>query len=111
MIVVIGKTGEFLEKRLHNFVKDKNFNIKIECQENALVDTNLFQKWLNEVGFVNQTYKLVYNTVLIIDQATIYYTDDLNEIFGKYNYKIFLIPKGCTSYNQPLEKCINNFKN
>ena len=45
--------------------------------------------------------------LLILDQGNTHYTDDLKEIFEKYNSKNVFIPKGCTSYNKPLDKCIN----
>ena len=40
-------------------------------------------------------------------QSKTHFTDDLEEIFDKYNSKCFLILKGCTSKNQPLDKLIN----
>ena len=106
MITFKGKSGAILGRRLQNFVKDIKFSIKIECQEHAWVDKFLFQKWLKEIWFVNYSYKPAYNTVLILDQDTTHYTDDLNEIFEKFNSKYIFIPNGCISYNQPLDKSI-----
>ena len=77
IIVFKGKTRAFWEKNCKNFVKDKNLTLKLQ----AWVDKNLFQKWLNDVWFVNYTYKTAFKTVLNLDQATTHYTEDLKEIF------------------------------
>ena len=44
---------------------------------------------------------------MILAQATTHFTYELEELFDKYHSKLKYIPKGCTSYNQPLDKAIN----
>ena len=72
------------------------------------MDKYLFTKWLKEILFVNYTFKKRENSVLIFGQSTIHFIDHLQEIFDKYNSKFILIPKGCSSINQPLDKSIKN---
>ena len=95
-----------MEKRLQKFLK-KNYNIKIHCHKKGLVDKNLFEKWLTEIWFVNYSFKPTSNTILVLDQATTHNLESLDYLFEKYNSKYILIPKGCTSYCQPLGKSIN----
>ena len=53
IIVFKGKSNPTLEKRLQNFVKQKNYNVKIYCHEKGWVDKILFEKWLTEIWFIN----------------------------------------------------------
>lgn len=57
---------------------------------------------------MNYSFKKKENTVFIFDHSKNHFTDDLEEIYDKYNSKYILIPKGCTSINQPLDKLIIN---
>ena len=52
MIVFRGKPSATLEKGLQKFIKEKNYNIKIHCNEKGWVDKNQFENWLTEVWFV-----------------------------------------------------------
>ena len=72
-----------------------------------MVDKNQFENWLTEIWFVNYSFKPANNTVLVLDQATTHFLENLDDLFEKYNSKYLLIPKGCTSYCQPLDKSIN----
>lgn len=87
MIVFRGKPNATLEKRLQKFIKEKNYNIKIHCNGKGWVDKNLFEYWLTEILFVNYCFKPANNTVLVLDQATTYFLENLDYLFEKYNSK------------------------
>ena len=93
MIVFKGKPNATLEKRLQNFIKENNYNIKLYCHEKGWVDKILFEKWLTEIWFINYSFKPANNTVLILDQATAHSFENLEYIFEKNNSKYILIPK------------------
>ena len=88
-------------------MQENNYKIWVVCQDKSWVDKYLFTKWLKDIWFVNYSFKKRENTVLIFVQSKTHFTDDLEEIFDKYNFKYILIPKGSTSINQPLDKSIN----
>ena len=95
-----------MEKRLQKFIKEKNYNIKIHCNEKGWVDKNQFENWIAEVWFINYSFKPANNTVLVLDQAATHFLENLDDLFEKYNSKYLVIPKGCTSYCLPLDKSI-----
>ena len=89
MIVFRGKSVATLEKRLQKFVIKNNYKILVVCQDKGCVDKHLFTKWLKEIWFVIYSFKKRENTVFIFEQSTTHFTDDLEEIFDKYNLNSF----------------------
>ena len=99
MIVFKEKTENRLEKKLQNNIHVKNKEILVKCQDNAWVNNEIFNFWLNNVWFpyCNEQKECI----LFLDITTSHYSDGLIKNFINNNITFILIPPGLTRYLQP----------
>ena len=106
LIVFRGKTDGPLEKELQKNIYVKNYSIFVKCQENSWVNSNIFKFWLINVWF-KYTNAQTHRCLLILDQATSHYIENLDSVMKKNNSAYILIPPGLTKFFQPLDLSIN----
>ena len=107
MLVFKGVPDGTLENRLKKITDVKNNKIFISCQKNSWVDASTFIKWLNSIWFKSYSFKPKEGTILYYDKAPSHLTEEVINLFAKYNCFYRLIPAGLTSYCQPLDISIN----
>ena len=111
LIVFKGKTENRLEKKLQNNIHVKNKEILVKCQDNAWVNNEIFNFWLNNVWFPYCNEQKI-KCILVLDRATSHYSDGLIKNFINNNSTFILIPSGLTRYLHTLDVSVNfPFKN
>lgn len=96
------------ETSLNDNIHVKKNEIYIRCQENVWASEDLFYEWLTKVWFrSNANIKPSANILLVMDRATIHFSERIKDLFAKNKSKYVLIPPGATKYLQPLDIAIN----
>ena len=72
-----------------------------------MVDASTFIKWFNSIWLKPYSFKPNEGTILYYDKTSSHLTEEVINLFAKYNCFYRLIPPGLTSYCQPLDISIN----
>lgn len=106
-VVFKGKPKGYKEVLLKKHPKVAAGYLYVCCQDNSWVDEPAMRLYLREVWFKESIFKTTKNTLLIMDRARSHFSEEINDLFNKYDSNYVLIPPGLTSVLQPLDTHIN----
>ena len=94
-------------KKLKSHPRVLSGDVFVICQENSWVDTATMMIYLKEIWLKPSNYKQTKETLLIMDSAHSHFSEDITNIFKKYNSNFLLIQPGLNLVLQSLDTHIN----
>lgn len=92
MLVFKDVPEKHLENKLNKIKVVLENKIFATCQHNALVDSNVFIKWLNTIWFRTYHLRRIKDSILYFDKAPSHMIKEVDTLFKNNNSEFRLIP-------------------
>ena len=89
-VVFSGKANGPKEQKLKSHRRVISGQVFVACQENSWVDAATMMIYLKEIWFKPSIYKQTKETLLLMDRARSHFSEDITNIFKKYNSNFLL---------------------
>jgi len=102
-----GENEKRLEKELNNLEIIKNQKLYAVYHKYAWCDSDIFQRWYEEVYLKYEKFQVKKNCLLILDKSPSHYNKKIIDLFEQNKTSYIYIPGGLTRYLQPLDISVN----
>ena len=92
-VVFIGKPKGNKELQLKKHLKVVAGFLYVYCQDNCWVVELTMRLYLREIWFKESIFKTSKNTLLIMDRARSHFSQEIIDLFNKYDSNYVLIPQ------------------